>query len=81
MNTQLAFKGDYRSEFGGTKSRVWRVYRVFKDNIEIGSLYVEPGDYPQRYHVYKDGFETSGIRVGEWHTTRQQALGALESSL
>jgi len=73
----LAFKGDYRSEFGGKVSRVWKAYRIFSDNKEIGSLYIEPEDYPKRYHVYTGGFETSGDRVGGWYETEKQALSAL----
>ncbi len=74
---RLAFKGDYRSEFGGKLSRVWRAYRVFNNNVEVGSLYEEPEDYPARYHVYAGGFETSGDRVGGWYKTQEEALTAL----
>ncbi len=77
VETVLAFKGDYRNEFGGKLSRVWRAFRVFNNNIEIGSLYEEPKDYPNRYHVYSRGFETTGTRVGSWYETRKQALEAL----
>jgi len=76
---RLAFKGDYASEFGG-KSRIWRVFRVFLDNREIGSLYEEPEDYPQRYHIYKNGFETSGDRIGKWYVSRSEALKELAAA-
>lgn len=74
---KLAFKGDYQTEFGGKISRVWRAYRVFHNNIEIGSLYEEPRDYPKRYHAHAGGFEISGERVGSWYETEKQAINAL----
>ena len=77
IETKLAFKSDYAQEFGGDKPRIWRAFTVFKDNIDIGSLYEEPGDYRRRYHVHKGGFEISGDRVGDWYTTRKDALAAL----
>ena len=73
----LAFKGDYQREFGGETSRVWRAYTVFYNNTDIGSLYVEPKDYPERYHVHAGGFEISGERVGGWYKTEQLAVKAL----
>jgi len=79
VNKTLAFKGDYQSEFGGKLSRVWRAYRVFNNNVEVGSLYEEPEDYPQRYHVYAGGFEISGERVGGWYATAKEAINALIS--
>ena len=74
---RLAFKGDYRIEFGGKLSRKWSVHRISKDNIEIGTLYIEPEDYPSRYHVYAGGGETTGERVGGWYKTEKEALEAL----
>ena len=79
IETKLAFKGDYAREFGG-RSRIWRVFSVFKDNIEVGSLYVEPEDYPQRYHVYQNGYETTGDRIGSWYASRKEALKALAAA-
>ncbi len=77
IETKLAFKGDYSKEFGGNRPRVWMAFMVFRDNIEIGSLYEEPGDYKRRYHVHKNGFEISGDRVGGWYDNRGNALTAL----
>lgn len=77
VTKRLAFEGDYQKEFGGRYSRIWKAYRVFNDNIEIGSLYIEPEDYPNRYKVYTHGFEISGDRIGTWYHTEKQALDAL----
>lgn len=80
IETKLAFKGDYTREFGGTNPRIWKVYDVFIDNIQTGSLYEEPDSYDERYHVYKNGYEISGDRIGDWYKTRKEALQALKNA-
>ena len=72
MYTQLAFKGDYAHEFGGSVPRIWRAFRVFNQkDKELGSIYEEPIDYPKRYRAFSGGFETSGNYVGKFETKRQ----------
>ena len=79
LNKKLAFKGNYQTEFGGNHPRIWRAFSVFNNGTEVGSLYEEPTDYPERYHVYRGGFETTGERVGEWYKTSAGAMAALAS--